>query len=556
MKPLAEQTFYEILEVPNDAPVEEIERAFDRAMKFYGPDSLATYTLADGGESGRMLELIEEAYLTLSDPKLRRAYDDERSLGPSASECQRADRTVEAHDEAAAGPGPKADGQPSLDSGPQVEASSPPAPRTRSAPADRSPDRLAAAPDQLPTREASPATTGQLAFGPILAAARHYPWPGSCPEAEEESVACRLEALPAERPASLEPAAALSQAVAAVGPLAVPEERATEAVEPDRAGEREVVAAAAAADEVAVGAPAPTPDGQAEQSSEPTEDLSRNPSSTPSGSAHPARSSRCTSGGSGVEGPLDSSLAGSADSRGEGGAGRAQGGFPTPLEHRDATPSASAPQGGEPVEPISDGEPAAPARLMETPLEVSGEEKPLPELFEPPTATAVAASVEAPVRTPRSAVQPAPAVGRAAENPATELPAAERAEASEPSSAVGSTGVRESPAAPKAEERSEEPKPPAQPLPRMPDIAPNAVFNGELLRRVREGRGMTIRDLADRTKISATHLENIEADRYEALPVPVYLRGFLMLVARELKLDPLKVSKSFLELVAKVGSKG
>ena len=79
---------------------------------------------------------------------------------------------------------------------------------------------------------------------------------------------------------------------------------------------------------------------------------------------------------------------------------------------------------------------------------------------------------------------------------------------------------------------------------------------GELLRRIRESRGLSQRELSERTKIALAHIENIEADHYGALPVTVYLRGFLMSMARELKLDPLKVSKSYLELVAKAKQKG
>ena len=70
------------------------------------------------------------------------------------------------------------------------------------------------------------------------------------------------------------------------------------------------------------------------------------------------------------------------------------------------------------------------------------------------------------------------------------------------------------------------------------DIPADAEFNGELLRRVRESRGLTLQTLAERTRISAKHMDNIEADRYEALPATVYLRGMLMSVARELGLDP------------------
>jgi DNA-binding transcriptional regulator YiaG len=82
------------------------------------------------------------------------------------------------------------------------------------------------------------------------------------------------------------------------------------------------------------------------------------------------------------------------------------------------------------------------------------------------------------------------------------------------------------------------------------DIPSDAEFNGELLRQVREGRNLSLQMLADRTRISSRHVENIEADRYDILPASVYLRGMLMSIARELGLDPLRVSRSYMGLVA------
>ena len=84
-----------------------------------------------------------------------------------------------------------------------------------------------------------------------------------------------------------------------------------------------------------------------------------------------------------------------------------------------------------------------------------------------------------------------------------------------------------------------------------PELPDGAEINGELLRRVREARGMTLQQVAERTRIGRMHLENLEADRYAALPTTVYLRGILMNVARELMLDPLRVAKGYLELVAR-----
>jgi curved DNA-binding protein CbpA len=93
------------------------------------------------------------------------------------------------------------------------------------------------------------------------------------------------------------------------------------------------------------------------------------------------------------------------------------------------------------------------------------------------------------------------------------------------------------------------------PRPKPLEIPSDAEFSGELLRRVRESRGLTLQQIADRTRISARHLENIEADRYTALPALVYLRGILMNLARELGLDQGRVSKSYLQLASGKKSK-
>jgi hypothetical protein len=118
--------------------------------------------------------------------------------------------------------------------------------------------------------------------------------------------------------------------------------------------------------------------------------------------------------------------------------------------------------------------------------------------------------------------------------------------------------LRTAPAAPArgAEEGRE--VPPATPVaaeerPRMPELPPDVEFNGELLRQVREARGLTLQQVAERTRIGRAHLERVEADRYADLPPSVYLRGILVSLARELKLDATRVSKSYLLLAARAG---
>jgi hypothetical protein len=89
------------------------------------------------------------------------------------------------------------------------------------------------------------------------------------------------------------------------------------------------------------------------------------------------------------------------------------------------------------------------------------------------------------------------------------------------------------------------------PRPKPPDLPADVEFNGELLRKVRTAMGITLQQISEKTRISSRHLESIEADRYAGLPAPVYLRGILMNLARELGLDGLKVAKSYLSLVEK-----
>lgn len=97
---------------------------------------------------------------------------------------------------------------------------------------------------------------------------------------------------------------------------------------------------------------------------------------------------------------------------------------------------------------------------------------------------------------------------------------------------------------------------PAEPKLKPYEVPPGVEFNGDLLRQVRLARGVSLAQLAERTRIGLKHLEHIEGDRYDALPATVYLRGILMNVARELGLDGLAVAKSYLAFVEAHRAKG
>ncbi len=90
--------------------------------------------------------------------------------------------------------------------------------------------------------------------------------------------------------------------------------------------------------------------------------------------------------------------------------------------------------------------------------------------------------------------------------------------------------------------------PTAQP-PAAPAVGEATVWSGEVLRKLREARGISLQQISDRTKVTRHHVENIEADRFELLPASVYLRGILLSIARELRLDGQKVARSYLERV-------
>lgn len=83
------------------------------------------------------------------------------------------------------------------------------------------------------------------------------------------------------------------------------------------------------------------------------------------------------------------------------------------------------------------------------------------------------------------------------------------------------------------------------PLPAPPEITVDTQFTGALLRQVRQSRGISLRDVSVRTKISVAHLLAIEEDDFGKLPAVVYATGFVAELARHLKLDPQQASRSY-----------
>jgi flagellar biosynthesis protein FlhG len=97
------------------------------------------------------------------------------------------------------------------------------------------------------------------------------------------------------------------------------------------------------------------------------------------------------------------------------------------------------------------------------------------------------------------------------------------------------------------------PDPPVAPFPspaasRAEAELPN-VLSGAELRRIREGHGVSLRHIASVTKIGMRYLEYLEEDRFELLPAPVYLRGFLQEYARLVNIDPRRAADAYMARV-------
>jgi flagellar biosynthesis protein FlhG len=78
------------------------------------------------------------------------------------------------------------------------------------------------------------------------------------------------------------------------------------------------------------------------------------------------------------------------------------------------------------------------------------------------------------------------------------------------------------------------------------EINEGTQFTGALLRKVRESQGVELTDIAQRTKISLTHLAAIENENLSELPATVYVQGFVQTVAKFLKLDAAQVGKTYM----------
>ena len=72
-------------------------------------------------------------------------------------------------------------------------------------------------------------------------------------------------------------------------------------------------------------------------------------------------------------------------------------------------------------------------------------------------------------------------------------------------------------------------------------------WSGERLRTIRRYFPLDLDEVAVETKVGKHNLKAIEEEDVQALPAPVYLKGFLRAYAKALGLDPHRVTEEYIE---------
>ncbi|MCH2533185.1 MAG: helix-turn-helix domain-containing protein [Bdellovibrionales bacterium] len=86
--------------------------------------------------------------------------------------------------------------------------------------------------------------------------------------------------------------------------------------------------------------------------------------------------------------------------------------------------------------------------------------------------------------------------------------------------------------------------------PEMEDAIENTMeWDGSFLRKVRVYKNISLEQLSAETKISRTYLKAVEDNNFDKLPARVFVRGFVVQLAKALSLDENKVAKSYMNMV-------
>jgi hypothetical protein len=72
-------------------------------------------------------------------------------------------------------------------------------------------------------------------------------------------------------------------------------------------------------------------------------------------------------------------------------------------------------------------------------------------------------------------------------------------------------------------------------------------FTGSVLKVLREQRTITVRNIADMTKLGTRYIEFIEAENFSKLPARAYIRGFISLYAKALGYEPERLVNDYMK---------
>jgi flagellar biosynthesis protein FlhG len=111
----------------------------------------------------------------------------------------------------------------------------------------------------------------------------------------------------------------------------------------------------------------------------------------------------------------------------------------------------------------------------------------------------------------------------------------------------GTPAAEDATEAPQPETQASEALTSADELVELEDDSPD--FDGPRLRRARMRLGMEIEEIAKVTKVNAEYLRCLEQERFTELPAPVYVRGFVAAFASCVRLDPTRVTASYMKRV-------
>ena len=72
-------------------------------------------------------------------------------------------------------------------------------------------------------------------------------------------------------------------------------------------------------------------------------------------------------------------------------------------------------------------------------------------------------------------------------------------------------------------------------------------YNGKFIQIVRERKGISIEDLAKKTRIHLNFLRAIENNNFDQLPAPTFVKGYLQNISKALEIDDRPIVQGYMD---------